>query len=94
VAAVADVLCAAGYGERSPELRSHFIPALGHLALTAIPPIHVRGVVDSTQRKGLAPKSICTYVGTLSAIFSAAVEAALIPRTPVRGLHLESPEAS
>lgn len=71
-------------------LRTHFNPALGHLPLTAITPVHVRGVVDAMRKSGLAPKSIRTYVGTLSAVFNAAVEADLVPRTPIRGLYLET----
>ena len=70
-------------------LRTHFNPAFGQLPLTAITPVHVRGVVQAMRTRGLAAKSIRTYVGTLVAIFNAAVEADLILRSPVRGLHLE-----
>lgn len=71
-------------------LRAHFIPAFGDLALTAITPVHVRGVVTAMRKADLSPKSIRTYIGTLAAIFNAAVEADLLPRTPVRGFHLET----
>jgi integrase len=71
-------------------LRTHFNPAFGHRALASITPVHIRGVVSTMRRAGLAPKSVRTYVGTLAAIFNAAVDADLIPRSPVRGFHLET----
>ena len=73
-------------------LRTHLIPALGPLPLSAITPMHVRKAVDEMRGRGLSPKSIRTYIGTLVAIMNAAVDADLIPRSPVRGLHLESAE--
>jgi hypothetical protein len=47
--------------------------------------MHVRKAVDQMRAGGLSPKSIRTYVGTLVAIMNAAVDADLIPRSPVRG---------
>jgi integrase len=73
-------------------LRTHLIPALGLLPLSAITPMHVRKAVDEMRSRRLSPKSIRTYVGTLVAIMNAAVGADLIPRSPVRGLHLEPAE--
>jgi integrase len=73
-------------------LRTHLIPALGPLPLSAITPMHVRKAVDEMRGRRLSPKSIRTYIGTLVAIMNAAVDADLIPRSPVRGLHLESAE--
>jgi Phage integrase, N-terminal SAM-like domain len=66
-------------------LGTHLIPALGPLAVNAITPIHVRRAVDQMRAGGLSPKSVRTYVGTLVAIMNAAVDADLIPRSPVRG---------
>jgi len=54
--------------------------------------MHVRKAVDEMRSRGLSPKSIRTYVRTLVAIMNAAVGADLIPRSPVRGLHLEPAE--
>ena len=54
----------------------------GHLALTAVTPVHVRGILTTMRDAGLSAKSIRTYVGTLAAIFNAAGEADLLPRTP------------
>jgi integrase len=71
-------------------LTTHFVPAFGHLPVSAVTPVHVRGAVDAMRKKGLSPKSIRTYVGTIAAIFNAAVVADLVPRTPVRGIHLEA----
>jgi Phage integrase, N-terminal SAM-like domain len=73
-------------------LRTHLIPTLGQLPLSAITPMHVRKAVDEMRGRGLSPKSIRTYVGTLVAIMNAAVGADLIPRSPVRGIHLEPAE--
>lgn len=36
------------------------------------------------QAEGLSPKSVRTYVGTLQAIFGAAVDSDLLARSPVR----------
>lgn len=44
------------------------------------------------RARGLSPKSIRTCVGTLVAVMNAAVDADLLPRSPVRGLHLEPAE--
>jgi integrase len=73
-------------------LGTHLIPALGPLAVNAITPMHVRRAVDQMRAGGLSPKSVRTYVGTLVAIMNAAVDADLIPLSPVRGLHLEPAE--
>ena len=81
---------AASIARDQAALRTHFNPAFGHLALTAITPVHVRGVITAMRGAQLSPKSIRTYVGTLAAIFNAAVEADLLPRTPVRGFRLET----
>jgi hypothetical protein len=56
-------------------LRTHLIPALGLFPLSAITPMHVRKAVDEMRSRGLSPKSIRTYVGTLVAIMNAAVSA-------------------
>jgi integrase len=70
-------------------LRAHLTPALGALPLAAITPTHVGEVVGAMRAAGLAPSTIRTYVATLAAAFNAAVAADLIPRSPVRGIHLE-----
>jgi len=65
-------------------IRTHFEPILGDLRLGAITPAHIRRVVEVMQGRGLAPKSVRTYVGTLQAIFAAAVDADLLVKSPVR----------
>jgi len=65
-------------------IRTHFSPAIGDLALPAVTPTHVRSIVTSMQARGLSPKSVRTYVGTLQAIFGAAVDSGLLARSPVR----------
>ena len=87
----ADEWLAAKPGQRAATLardraaiRTHFSPAIGQLALPAVTPGHIRSIVVSMQAAGLSPKSVRTYVGTLQAIFSAAVDSDLLARSPVR----------
>jgi integrase len=72
-------------------IETHFSPAIGGLALAAVTPTHIRSIVAAMQQRGLSPKSVRTYVGTLQAIFGAAVDSDLLTRSPVRprslGLH-------
>jgi integrase len=70
-------------------LGTHLLPILGDLPLASITPRHVRTAVEAMRAKGLSPKSIRTYTGTLVAVFNAAVDAELIGRSPVRGINLE-----
>ena len=65
-------------------LDTWFTPALHDMPLVAITPSHIRSVVAAMQTKNLAPKSVRTYVGTLQAIFRAAVDADLLAKSPVR----------
>ena len=65
-------------------IRTHLSPAVGDLALPAITPTHIRSIVVSMQSAGLSPKSVRTYVGTLQAIFAAAVDSDLLARSPIR----------
>ena len=65
-------------------LRTHVLPRLGHLQMAAVTPSHIRDLVQAMQAAELSPKSVRTYVGTLQAAFSAAVDADVIPRSPVR----------
>ncbi len=65
-------------------IRTHFGPAIGDLALPAITPAHLSSIVMALQAQGLSPKSVRTYVGTLQAIFGAAVDSDLLARSPVR----------
>lgn len=65
-------------------IRTHFSPAIGLLGLPEVTPSHIRSIVVSMQAAGLSPKSVRTYVGTLQAIFGAAVDSDLLARSPVR----------
>ena len=65
-------------------IRTHFSPAIGQLGLPAVTPGHIRSIVVAMQAAGLSPKSVRTYVGTLQAIFGAAVDSDLLARSPVR----------
>jgi integrase len=68
-------------------LGTHFRPALGRLPLAAISPRHLRDVVD-TMSVSLAPRTVRTNYGVASGVFTAAVDADLIARTPCRGIKL------
>jgi integrase len=72
-------------------LRTHFRPALGRLPLSAISPRHLRDVVD-TMSVSLAPRTVRTNYGVASGVFTAAVDADLIARTPCRGIKLPAVE--
>lgn len=63
---------------------THFNPLIGAMPIGRITPMDVRRVVQQMQERGLAPKSVRTYVGTLQAIFTAAVDMDLIVKSPVR----------
>lgn len=65
-------------------LRNHLSPALGAMAMNRITPADIRGVVRAMQDSGLAAKSVRTYVGTLQAIFAAAVDSDVVVKSPVR----------
>lgn len=65
-------------------IRTHFSPAIGQLGLPAVTPGYIRSIVVSMQVAGLSPKSVRTYVGTLQAVFGAAVDSDLLARSPVR----------
>jgi integrase len=65
-------------------IRTHFSPAIGQLGLPAVTPGHIRSIVVAMLSAGLSPKSVRTYVGTLQAIFSTAVDGDLLARSPVR----------
>ncbi len=54
------------------------------LGLPAVTPGHIRSIIVAMRAAWLSPKSVRTYVGTLQAIFSAAVDGDLLARSPVR----------
>lgn len=72
---------------------AHALPVIGHLPLASVTPMHIRSIVGAVRDAGRSPKTLRTYVGTISALFAAAVEADLIQRSPVRprSLTLERP---
>lgn len=63
---------------------AHALPLVGNLPLVAVTPAHVRQVVDAMRAADLSAKSVRTYVGTLSGLFSGTVEADRTARSPVR----------
>lgn len=72
---------------------AHAVPIIGHLPLASVTQMHIRSVIDAICDVGRSPKTVRTSIGTVSALFAAAVEADLIQRSPVRprSLALERP---
>lgn len=68
-------------------LRTHFLPELGRRPLAAITPLDVRRLVEDMAQR-LAPATVRTNYGVLKTVFSAAVEADVIVRSPCRGVKL------
>ncbi len=69
-------------------LRNHILPALGHLPLSAVTPLHVRTFVASLTEKRLAPSSVRSVAQVLSGLMLAAEEAGLIVASPATKLTL------
>lgn len=65
-------------------IRTHFLPVIGDVPVVAVTPVHIRRIVKEMQERGLSAKSVRTYMGTLQAVFVAAVDSDLIARSPVR----------
>jgi len=65
-------------------MRVHFLPTLGHRALSNISPLDIRRAVDALAAR-VAPATVRTNLGVLRAVFNAAVEADMIARSPVPG---------
>ena len=67
-------------------LRVHWKPRLGHQALSAIRPRQIQAIVNDLVAQGYSSASIQTYFGTVTGLFSAAVDADLIGRSPCRSV--------
>ncbi|MGH1491792.1 MAG: tyrosine-type recombinase/integrase [Acidimicrobiales bacterium] len=67
-------------------LRVHWKPRLGHFELSSIRPRQIQALVNDLATGGYSPASIQTYVGTLTALFSDAVDADLVGRSPCRAI--------
>jgi integrase len=65
-------------------IRAHFDPVIGKVPVGAVTPLQVRRIIQNMQQAGLTAKTVRTYVGTLQAIFAAAVDSDMIGRSPVR----------
>jgi integrase len=68
-------------------LKKHFLPQLGHLALSAITPVDVMRAVKTMKRR-LAPATVRTNYAVLKAVLNAAVDAEVIARSPCKGVSL------
>ncbi|MHB1498508.1 MAG: tyrosine-type recombinase/integrase [Acidimicrobiales bacterium] len=76
------------YARDATVIRTHLDPVLGDLPVNHIQPQQVQEVIDRMLERGLGPKTIRTDYGVLRAVFSWAVAADLIDRSPCRGIRL------
>lgn len=72
-------------------LDTHFRPAFGERSIGTLTPLDVRKAVEAMTAR-LAPATVRTNYGVLSAVLNAAVEADLIGRSPCRGIKLPAAE--
>ncbi len=64
-------------------LTNHILPAMGHMALSEIKPLHVDELMSGLSGKSSA---LCVKVlNTLSQIMESAIENDIIPKNPCRG---------
>ena len=68
-------------------MRRWWLSSLGNRRLAMITPAQVRSIVTAMTDK-LQPSTVRTNLGVFRAVMSRAVEAELIARSPVRGIHL------
>ena len=68
-------------------MRRWWLSSLGNRRLAMITPAQVRSIVTAMTDK-LQPSTVRTNLGVFRAVMSLAVEAELITRSPVRGIHL------
>lgn len=76
-------LTAAG---RDRDLKRHILPVLGTYRIGAVTPVELRGLLRDLEAKRLQPGTIAKVFGTVTAVFSFAVEAGILARNPAHGL--------
>jgi integrase len=76
---------------RDQILRLHVLPELGHIPIRLIKTSHLRTLVASWQRKGLAPYTIRNHIANIRPIFKLAMNDGLIAKNPCQGLELDRP---
>jgi integrase len=76
---------------RDQILRLHVLPDLGQMPIRSIKTSHLRTLVASWQRKGLAPYTIRNHIANIRPIFKLAMSDGLIVKDPCQGLELERP---
>jgi integrase len=76
---------------RDQILRLHVLPTLGQLPIRSIRTSHLRTLVASWQRKGLAPYTVRNHIANIRPIFKLAVNDGLITKDPCQGLELDRP---
>jgi integrase len=74
-------------------LRTHILPALGHLPLNRIDRLEVKAFAHDLSAK-LKPTSVHTVIGVLSTLLAEAVDSELIDATPCRRLKLPARRAT
>jgi integrase len=76
---------------RDQILRLHVLPELGQLPIRSIKTSHLRTLVASWQRKGLAPYTIRNHIANIRPIFKLAMNDGIITKDPCQGLELDRP---
>jgi len=76
---------------RDQILRLHVLPELGKMPIRSIKTSHLRTLVASWQRKGLAPYTIRNHIANIRPIFKLAMNDGLIAKDPCQGLELDRP---
>jgi len=76
---------------RNQILRLHVLPELGQMPIRSIKTSHLRTLVASWQRKGLAPYTIRNHIANIRPIFKLAMNDGLIAKDPCQGLELDRP---
>jgi len=76
---------------RDQILRLHVLPVLGQVPIRSIRTSHLRTLVASWQRKGLAPYTVRNHIANIRPIFKLAMNDGLITKDPCQGLQLDRP---
>jgi len=79
---------------RDQILRIHVLPTLGQTPIRSIKTSHLRTLVASWQRKGLAPYTVRNHIANIHPIFKLALNDGLIIKDPCQGLELDRPSGS
>lgn len=80
------------YARHRISVEVHLKRLLGHVRLQRLTPQDIQDAIVRMEQEGYAPKTIRNVMGTLRAALSTALERDLIPRDPMRGVRVPSPQ--